>query len=156
RSTILRDFLSGRVRVKTIFNGVPRVDPIALHSLREAKRSELGLTDRDFLVLGVGRLVEQKRPFLFLRIAKELHAQVPSTKFLWVGDGNLAEQWQNAIAREQLDGIVSYAGWQADVRPYLLAGDLLLHVAEFEGLPFAVIEAMAAGLTCAITRNLSS
>jgi glycosyltransferase involved in cell wall biosynthesis len=160
RSVVLRDFLAGRVRVKTIFNGVPRVDPIALHSLREAKReakrSELGLTDRDFLVLGVGRLVEQKRPFLFLRIAKELHARVPSTKFLWVGDGKLAEQWQNASAREQLDGIVSYAGWQADVMPYLLAGDLLLHVAEFEGLPFAVIEAMAAGLTCAITRNLSS
>jgi len=42
------------------------------------------------------------------------------------------------------------------VLPYLLAGDLLLHVAEFEGLPLAVIEAMAAGLTCAVTKDLSS
>jgi glycosyltransferase involved in cell wall biosynthesis len=37
----------------------------------------------------------------------------------------------------------------------LLAGDLLLHVAEFEGLPLAVIEAMAAGLPCAVTKDLS-
>ena len=66
------------------------------------------------------------------------------------------KQWQKAIASEQLDGIVSCAGWQSDVLPYLLAGDLLLHVARFEGMPFAIIEAMAAGLACAVTRELSS
>jgi glycosyltransferase involved in cell wall biosynthesis len=85
-----------------------------------------------------------------------LHTRVPDTRFLWVGDGKLAEQWQNTIAREQLEGIISWSGWQADVLPYLLAGDLLLHVAEFEGLPFVVIEAMAAGLTCAVARDFSS
>jgi glycosyltransferase involved in cell wall biosynthesis len=156
RRAVLRDFLGGRARTKTIFNGVPRVDVVASRSLREAKRKELGLADCDFLVLGVGRLVEQKRPFLFLRIAKELHTRVPGTRFLWIGDGKLAEQWQEAVAREKLEGVISWAGWQVDVLPYLLAGDLLLHVGEFEGLPFAVIEAMAAGLTCAVTDDLSS
>jgi glycosyltransferase involved in cell wall biosynthesis len=156
RREMLRDFLAGRSRTKTIFNGVPRVNTAGLHSLREAKRRELGLSDRDVLVLGVGRLVEQKRPFLFLSIAKELHARVPSTRFLWVGDGKLAERWQAAIAEEQIARIISYTGWQADVLPYLLAADLLLHVAEFEGLPFVVIEAMAADLVCAVTRDLTS
>ncbi len=156
RREMLRDFLAGHARTKTIFNGVPGVDVAALRSLREAKRKELGLSDRDFLVLGVGRLVEQKRPFYFLRVAKELHARLPGTRFLWVGDGNLAREWQKAIAHEQMDSIVFSAGWQADVLPYLLAGDLLLHVAEFEGLPFVVIEAMAAELACAVTRDLSS
>jgi glycosyltransferase involved in cell wall biosynthesis len=156
RCAMLREFLAAGARTKTIFNGVPLVAPVALRTLREAKRRELGLADCDFLVLGIGRLVEQKRPFLFLRIAKELHTRVPDTRFLWVGDGKLAEQWQNTIAREQLEGIISWSGWQADVLPYLLAGDLLLHVAEFEGLPFVVIEAMAAGLTCAVARDFSS
>jgi glycosyltransferase involved in cell wall biosynthesis len=155
RCRALRKLVAERVRTKTILNGVPRVDAVALRSLREAKRKALGFAEGDFVVLGLGRLVAQKRPFLFLHIAKELHKQFPAAKFLWVGDGELAEQWKRAIAREKLDDVVSCAGWQADVLPFLLAGDLLLHVARFEGLPFALIEAMAAGLPCAVTRGFS-
>ncbi len=155
RCAVLRDFLKNGIRTETIFNGVPCVDNNILHKLREAKRRELGLTECDFLVLGVGRLVEQKRPLEFLRLAKELHMRVPNMRFLWIGDGKLAEQWQRAVVRENLSGVVSCAGWQADVIPYLAAGDLLMHVAEFEGLPFVLIEAMAAGLPCAVTRELS-
>jgi glycosyltransferase involved in cell wall biosynthesis len=156
RRETLCHFLANGARTVTIFNGVPRVDAGAVQSLRDAKRRELGLSDSELLVLGVGRLVEQKRPFRFIRLAKDLHKSIPGTKFLWIGDGKLAKEWQIAISNEQLDGVVSCAGWQGEVLPYLLAGDLLLHVAEFEGLPFAIIEAMAAGLPCAVTRELSS
>jgi glycosyltransferase involved in cell wall biosynthesis len=44
--------------------------------------------------------------------------------------------------------------WQSDVQRLLLAADVFLHVAEFEGLPLAILEAMSAGLPCAITSNL--
>jgi len=155
RSAFLRDFLAAGVHAETIFNGVPRVDSAALRPLREAKRRELGLADCDFLVLGIGRLESQKRPFLFSHVANELHKRIPNTRFVWVGDGKLTKQWEKTIKRENLDGVISCAGWQVDVLPYLLAGDLLLHVAEYEGLPFVVIEAMAAGLACAVTRDLS-
>jgi glycosyltransferase involved in cell wall biosynthesis len=156
RCAALRDFLPKDARTKTIFNGVPLIDTAVLHSLRDAKRAELGLGKGDFLVLGVGRLVAQKRPFLFLDTAMKLHKRVPNARFLWIGDGNLVPQWKNAITRALLEGIISTTGWQANVLPYLLAGDLLLHAAEFEGLPLAVIEAMAAGLACAVTRDLAS
>jgi hypothetical protein len=71
----LRDFLAASTCTKTIFNGVPRIDPNAARAVRKAKRNELGLTDEDFLVLAVGRLVEQKRPFHYLRIARELYTK---------------------------------------------------------------------------------
>jgi glycosyltransferase involved in cell wall biosynthesis len=156
RCAALREFLAGHGRTKTIFNGVPVVDPVQSRSIREAKRKELGIMDGEFLVLGVGRLVQQKRPLQFLRLAKELYSRFPNMRFLWVGDGDLTKQWQNKIRQEQLDTIVSCAGWQTDVTPFLLASDLLLHVAQFEGLPLVVIEAMAAQLACAITRDLAS
>jgi len=156
RAQMLRTFLGGRGRVAAIFNGVPSVDAATVRSLRQVKRRELGLSDHDFLVLGVGRLVEQKRPFAFLRLAKELREYVPEARFLWVGDGKLAVSWREAVARLGLGSAVSCAGWQPDVLAYFSAADLLLHVAKFEGLPLAVVEAMASGLPCAITRDLSS
>ena len=38
----------------------------------------------------------------------------------------------------------------------LAAADLLLHTAEYEGLPFALIEAMSMGVPCAISRSVAS
>jgi glycosyltransferase involved in cell wall biosynthesis len=55
-----------------------------------------------------------------------------------------------------LADIVSCIGWQDDVRPYLIAGDLLVHPAEFEGFPLAIIEAMAHGLPCAVSLDVAS
>jgi glycosyltransferase involved in cell wall biosynthesis len=156
RSAMLSQFLAGHVRTRTVFNGVPAVDVPALKPLREAKRKELGLAAGEFLVLGLGRLVKQKRPFDFLRIAKELHSRWPARKFIWVGDGNLVRSWEGAVAQAGLEDVISCTGWRADVFPYLLAGDLLLHVSEFEGFPLAVIESMAAGLPCVVTRELSA
>jgi glycosyltransferase involved in cell wall biosynthesis len=156
REQALRDFIGEGARTATVLNGVPWVDRVAMRSERQRKRAELGVSDGELLVLGAGRLVAQKRPLLFLKIAKELHAHIPQIRFLWVGDGNLAPQWRETIAREQMGDFVSSAGWQSDVLPFFLAGDVLLHVPEFEALPFVLIEAMAAQLACVITRDLTS
>jgi glycosyltransferase involved in cell wall biosynthesis len=156
RRAALHDFLGGKARTATVFNGVPIADQVGLHRLRESKRTELGLTERDFLVLGVGRLVEQKRPLLFLETARELHRDLPAARFLWVGDGKLASQWSAWVGRENLGGVVTLAGWQPSTLPFLAAADLLLHVADYEGLPLAIVEAMASGLPCAVTRDFAS
>jgi glycosyltransferase involved in cell wall biosynthesis len=156
RQNALDNFLGARARTRTIFNGVPFVDQTARAAVREAKRRELGLTDGDFLILGLGRLVEQKRPFFFLKTAQEIHRHFRAARFLWIGDGELSTEWEKWVAREKLGGTIGCAGWQAEVLPFLFAGDALLHVAEFEGLPLAIIEAMAAGLPCAVTREFAS
>jgi glycosyltransferase involved in cell wall biosynthesis len=155
RAVALDEFVGQPSRTRTIFNGVPRLGNGSTKIARDMKRRELGVSSSDFLVLGVGRLVEQKRPFEFLRIAKELHRRVLSIRFLWVGDGELADQWNSAITKQGLAHVVSCTGWCDDLTPYLLAGDLLLHVARFEGFPLALIEAMSAGLPCAVNRDLS-
>jgi glycosyltransferase involved in cell wall biosynthesis len=74
---------------------------------------------------------------------------------VWIGDGNFASKWDEQVNREGLGTVISRVGWQSEVGPFLLAGDLLLHVARYEGLPLAVAEAMAAKLPCAVTRDLA-
>jgi glycosyltransferase involved in cell wall biosynthesis len=119
-------------------------------------RAELDISDGQRLVVGVGRLVPQKQPLVFLEMAAKLHEQDPEARFVWVGDGELSAEWQAAVIRKGLSGVVSCAGWKSDVRPYLAAADLLLHTAEFEGLPFALIEAMSMGVPCAMSRSVAS
>jgi glycosyltransferase involved in cell wall biosynthesis len=156
RRAELDAFLGGKARTETIWNGVPLPDKSALKALRQSRRQELNLNDGDFLVLGVGRLVAQKRPLDFLDKASELASQSARTKFLWVGDGDLRPEWDARIREKRLESVASCAGWQEDVLSYLAAGDLLLHVAEYEGLPLAIVEAMAAGVPCAVTQNFVS
>jgi glycosyltransferase involved in cell wall biosynthesis len=93
---------------------------------------------------------------VFLEVAKKLYKQYPHTRFVWVGDGELSAEWTAAIARAGLSDAVSCAGWKSDVRPYLAAAELLLHTADYEGLPFALIEAMSMGVPCAISRSVAS
>jgi len=156
RRGALEEFLGSHKRTETIFNGVPLADLDQKRRVRVAKRSELGLKPDHFLVLGIGRLVTQKQPFVFLNAAKTLYGHFPAAKFLWVGDGNLSARWDEWVARENLGGVISRVDWQTDVLPFLFAGDLLLHVAEYEGLPFAIAEAMSAGLPCAVTHNFAA
>jgi len=155
RRAELDGFLGNCARTRTVLNGVPIPDLERVQDLRVQKRRELGLKDDDLLVLGLGRLVEQKRPDLFLTAARELHRQFPTTKFLWLGDGKFSPNWDERVVREKLGGIVSRTDWNSEVLPFLSAADLLLHVAEYEGLPLAVIEAMSAKVPCAIRRNLT-
>ena len=156
RRNELSSFLGSEARTKTIFNGVPPVDSRQRHTLRSSMRAELNIADNQLLIVGVGRLVPQKRPFVFLEMAKKLCEQYPHVRFAWVGDGELSAEWRGAIARNGLSDAVLLTGWRSDVRPYLAAADLLLHTAEYEGLPFALIEAMSMGVACAISRSVAS
>lgn len=156
RRDALDHFLGGSARAQTIFNGVPLLDRSQFKAIRQQQRRELGLKDDDFLIIGLGRLVDQKRPFVFLDTARKIHKIFPAAKFLWVGDGHLLPKWKSWIANENLESVIRCAGWQKDATPFLLAADLLLHVALQEGLPLALIEAMAAELPCAVTRSLAA
>jgi glycosyltransferase involved in cell wall biosynthesis len=153
----LSSFLGSGAKTMTIFNGVPRVDLADQQALRRSTRAELGVRDDQLLVVGLGRLVPQKRPFVFLEVAKKLcEQQHGHIRCVWVGDGELAREWNAAVGQAGLAQVVSCAGWKADVRPYLAAADLFLHTAEYEGLPFALIEAMSAGLPCAVSGTIAA
>jgi glycosyltransferase involved in cell wall biosynthesis len=152
----LTSFLGSEARARTIFNGVLRVALGQRHAVRSSTRAALGIEDTQFLMVGLGRLVPQKRPFVFLDVASKLYKRHPHTRFVWVGDGELSTEWKAAIVRAGLAEAVSRVGWKSAVRPYLVAADLLLHTADYEGLPFALIEAMSVGVPCAISRSVAS
>lgn len=154
RRADLESFLGQAERLHSIPNGVPLADLSVSGSKRGAIRSQLGLDRNAPLIVAVGRMVPQKRPMTFLELAAAIHRRKPEVRFSWIGDGAMTGEWDRRVSALGLGGVVQRIAWTDDVTSYLLAADVFLHVAEFEGLPLAVLEAMSAALPCAITPNL--
>jgi glycosyltransferase involved in cell wall biosynthesis len=101
---------------------------------RKLWRQRNGFSDEDLLVVSVGRLERQKNPTMLVNAIES----VPNAKLLMVGQGKL---------RANLEGRkrVHLLGVRDDVPDILAAADI------WEGLPLAVIEAMASGLPVVAT-----
>lgn len=153
RGRDLRDFLGDDPRIRVVPNGVPLFDLTQRERLRAEKRAELGIAADEQLIVAVGRLVPQKNPLAFVEQARLVAATHPKARFVWVGDGALAGEWDARVAELGLRNVTRLP-WQREVAPLLFAADVFLHVAEFEGLPLAILEAMSAGLPCAIAEHL--
>jgi glycosyltransferase involved in cell wall biosynthesis len=154
RGRELAGFIGDGADVRSIANGVPLFDLEKRDELRARCRAELQIADDEQLVIGVGRMVAQKRPLHFLARAAELSTLAPRARFVWIGDGPLVEEWDREVEAQRLGSVVRRIGWQMDVAPYFAVADLLMHVAEYEGLPLALLEAMSAKLPCAVSENL--
>jgi len=150
----LASFIGDSARVHMIPNGVPLYDLARRSVVRNARREDLGLGPDDLVFIAVGRMVPQKRPLEFLARAAAILERFPRAKFLWVGDGALSESWDEWVSAHHLEKIIRRLPWRNDVPSLLMAADVFLHVAEFEGLPLAILEAMSAALPCAISAPL--
>ncbi len=141
--------------IEIIENGVIIPSETERLAKREKARRELNLKPDQLLIIAIGRLEAQKRPLLFLEWANYLQKMIPSAQFLWVGDGRSAPDWEQWIGEHNSSDSIQRLGWQTDVTPYLAAADVFFHPAQFEGLPFALLEAMAWSLPCVITPALA-
>jgi len=112
---------------------------------REAVRRDLGYTDEHVVVGSVACLKPQKAPLDFVRAAARAIERDPSLRFFIAGDGELRDAVLEEIARSGLEGRVQLLGWRDDVADLLHAMDVFLLTSRFEGLPRAVLQAMAAG-----------
>jgi glycosyltransferase involved in cell wall biosynthesis len=93
--------------------------------------------------LAIGRLAPQK-DFGSL-VAAFARTGRADDRLTILGEGPEHAALTAAIARHGLAGRVVLAGFHRDVAPWLAAADALILSSRYEGLPAAVLEAMAAG-----------
>ena len=140
-----------QVPVQVILNGVnlERFRPEPESGV--AIRGELGIPADAPLAGTVAVFRRQKRLDRWLDVAAWLLEQLPDCHFMIVGDGPLRSEVEAAIEERRLGERVHLPGLRDDVRPYLSAMDLYLSSSEFEGLPIAILEAMAMEVPVAAT-----
>jgi glycosyltransferase involved in cell wall biosynthesis len=111
-----------------------------------AVRQSLAIPADAPVVGTVGRLSEVKRQDLLLRAFARVRSHVPAARLLLVGDGPLLADLRALASGLGLDGVVHFAGYQAEPQSFLAAMDLFALTSRSEGMPLVVLEAWAAGL----------
>ncbi|MGH2355680.1 MAG: glycosyltransferase family 4 protein, partial [Chloroflexota bacterium] len=124
-----------------------------------ARRSLLGLDPQRPLVVCVGRMTSQKRHDLLLDAIALVRRQAPDLAGLTLvlaGDGPLRENLVHQVARLGLEEMVRFLGSFTRVPELLSCADVFAQPSEFEGLPLAVLEGMAAGLPAVVTDTIGT
>ncbi len=143
--------VNGSVPLRVVLNGIrfdgfqPRLDS------RLEVRQRLGIPPTAPVVGTVAVFRRQKRLDLWLTTARQALEQRPDLHFILVGDGPMRGELERLVPSLGLEGQVHFVGLQEQTQPFFSAMDVFLMSSRFEGLPLALLEAMAAELPVVAT-----
>jgi glycosyltransferase involved in cell wall biosynthesis/Ser/Thr protein kinase RdoA (MazF antagonist) len=119
---------------------------------RDEMRARLGFTADDHLMTMVGTFKRQKGHAHLVEAAALLGDRAPHLHILMVGDGELLPQVRAHVEALGLADRIHLLGSRRDVPDILAASDSFVLPSLWEGLPVALVEAMASRLPVIATR----
>ena len=152
RQWVIDQKLDAPERVETVFNGIDfsRLDCIG--SKQDLKK-KFGFTEDDIVLLNVGSLTEQKnQKNLIQAIASFESVNGSSVHLLIAGDGPLRGMLAREIKKLNLEKRVHLLGCRNDIPGLLRTADLFIFPSLWEGLPIALLEAIASGTPVAVSK----
>lgn len=115
---------------------------------KSAKRAELGIHDSDFMILSVGELNQNKNHKVVVKtIAKINNSRI---HYFIAGKGDEEEHLKKLADQSGVN--LHLLGYRTDIAELLNAADIYVFPSYREGLSVSLMEAMAAGLPCVVSR----
>jgi glycosyltransferase involved in cell wall biosynthesis len=120
---------------------------IKLKAQKTEIKNELKISEKDIVILFSGKLINKKRPFDLLEAFYKMN--LPNSKLIFLGDGELKSELSRKVSDYQLDEKVIFTGFvnQSEISKYYLVADVFVlpsSIGETWGL--VVNEAMNFGL----------
>ena len=148
--SIMRELGGAPEKIAVICNGVD-LKRYERGAGRARVRQGLGLPAPARLAITVATLKEQKGHRYLIEAASLVIGRFPDLHLAFVGDGALREDLRAQARSLGIAGHVHFLGSRGDVPDLLATSDYFILPSLWEGLPMALVEAMASGLPVVAT-----
>ena len=115
---------------------------------REEVRKGLGIPNDAKLLISIGELSDRKNHKEVINALSKIDNDF---YYIIVGKGQLKEELESLIESKGLGDRVKLLGFRTDTSELLNASDIFVFPSLQEGLPVALMEAMASGLPCVVS-----
>ena len=136
-------------KLSVIRNGLPVQ---AARQARHDTRRSLGFDEQCPVIVTTARLTPQKDHATLIGALPAVLARHPACRIWLIGTGPQEDLLKEQALALGVSDAISFMGYRADVPDLLAAADLFVLPSRFEGLPLAMLEAMAHGLPVVATR----
>jgi glycosyltransferase involved in cell wall biosynthesis len=134
-----------------IANGVD-IDKFQVSMRSMELYSEFGIHPGDIVLGMVSSLTPEKGHMLAIQALRDIVKEFPNVRLLIIGEGALRPAIESQIYKNSLSNQISLLGKRLDIPDLLSIIDVFLLPSYKEGLPMALLEAMAAGKAVIATR----
>ena len=145
----LSDLRIDRNKIVVIPNGIPV--PAVNGSTRARTRGRLGLPDDTPVLACVARLVPQKRHADLIRALPMVVSRQPAARLILLGQGPEEAALRSLAAKCGVERHIEWMGHRNDAIEMMAGADLFVLPSAYEGIPVALLEAMAIGLPVVVT-----
>ena len=122
---------------------------------RAVVRQEVGAGTETFIVGHIGRFMYQKNHTFLLKIFCALQSIRPDSLLLLAGEGELYASAQSLAHELGIEDHVRFLGVRSDAKRLYSAMDVFCLPSFYEGLPVVMVEALANGLTCVVSDQVT-
>lgn len=141
----------GARAVDVIPNGID-IEELGCDVPRAEARRLMSIGEGEFAVVALSLLKPQKGIDLLVRAAECLGTRGAGMRVLVFGEGPERGRLEAMIRKPAPGGArVELRGWRPAARQWLRGADAFVMPSRWEGLPVALLEAMARGLPCVVT-----
>ena len=102
-------------------------------------------------IVAIGRIEKQKNYSLLIKAFSYISKKYPDYRLRIFGNGGEFENIYKLCAEKGIDDKVIFEGFTKDCHSLIIHSDIYVLTSDFEGLPNALMEAMAMGFPCVST-----
>lgn len=115
-------------------------------------RAELGIESSRPILTCVANFKRVKGHINLIDTVAVVHSQNPNVCLWLVGDGPLRPEIERKVRQLELESVIKVLGQRSDISEILADTDVFIMASLWEGMPNAILEAMAAKLPIVATR----